>query len=72
MSYSSRIPGAAGAALDVQARTVRVARQLSEQRGGGFAFGPPKSEARVRTVAIPEVITSDLALHLVTYAAPGR
>ena len=35
-------------------------RQLSEQRGGGFAFGPPKSDAGQRMVAIPEVITPDL------------
>jgi integrase len=57
--------------IDIQARTARVSRQLSEQRGGGFAFGPPKSGAGQRTVAIPDVITPDLASHLVTYAAPG-
>ena len=55
----------------MQARTVRVVRQLSEPRGGGFAFGPPKSEAGQRTVAIPEVIMPDLALHVMTHAAPG-
>jgi integrase len=52
--------------IDFQARTVRISRQLSEQRGGGFTFGPPKSEAGYRTVAIPAVITSDLASHIVT------
>jgi integrase len=57
--------------IDIQARTVRVARQLSEPRGGGFAYGPPKSAAGVRTVAIPDVITSDLAAHVMTYAASG-
>jgi integrase len=57
--------------IDVQARTIRVTRQLSEQPGGGFTFGPPKSEAGVRAVAIPEVIMPDLALHVMTYAAPG-
>ena len=41
----------------------------SEQRGGGFTFGPPKSEAGYRTVAIPAVITPDLASHIVTLAA---
>jgi integrase len=41
--------------IDFQARTVRVSRQLSEQRGGGFAFGPPKSDAGRRTVAIPRL-----------------
>jgi integrase len=57
--------------IDFQARTVRVSRQFSEQRGGGFAFGPPKSDAGHRTVAIPSVIMPDLASHIVTYAAPG-
>jgi integrase len=57
--------------IDMQAHTVRVSRQLSEKRGGGFAFAPPKSDAGQRMVAIPEVITSDLASHVVTYAAPG-
>jgi integrase len=57
--------------IDISARTVRVARQLNERDGGGFAFGPPKSEAGLRIVAIPELITPDLAAHVVTYARPG-
>ena len=57
--------------IDFQTRTVRISRQLSEQRGGGFAFGPPKSDAGHRTVAIPSVITPDLASHIVTFAASG-
>jgi integrase len=56
--------------IDFQARTVRISRQLSEQRGG-FTFGPPKSDVGYRTVAIPAVITPDLASHIVTLAAPG-
>jgi integrase len=42
--------------IDLAARTVRVSRQLAEDHGGGFAFGPPKSEAGTRVVTIPEVI----------------
>ena len=57
--------------IDIQARTVRIARQLNERDGGGFAFGPPKSEAGRRIVALPELITPDLAAHVVTYARPG-
>jgi len=57
--------------IDFQARTVRISRQLSEQRGGGFAFGPPKSDAGYRIVVIPSVITPDLASHIVSYVAPG-
>ena len=54
--------------IDAQARTVRVTRQLNERDGGGFRFGPPKSEAGVRIVAIPELITPDLTVHIMTYA----
>ena len=57
--------------IDARARTVRVTRQLNERDGGGFSFGPPKSEAGVRTVAIPELITPDLVAHIMTYARPG-
>lgn len=32
--------------IDMQARTVRVGRQLTEPRGGGFDFGPPKPSKR--------------------------
>jgi integrase len=60
-----------GSDIDAQARTVRVTRQLNERDGGGFTFGPPKSEAGVRTMAIPELITPDLAAHITTYARPG-
>ena len=58
--------------IDAQARTVRVIRQLNERDGGGFSFGPPKSEAGVRIVAIPELITPDLATHIVTHARHGN
>ena len=58
--------------IDIQARTVRVARQLNERDGGGFTFGPPKPEAGRRIVALPELITPDLATHVMTYARPGE
>jgi hypothetical protein len=48
-----------------------VARQLNERDGGGFAFGPPKSGAGQRIVAIPELITPDLAAHIMIHARPG-
>jgi integrase len=57
--------------IDIQARSVRVTLQLNERDGGGFAFRPPKSEAGQRIVAIPELITPDLAAHVMTYARPG-
>jgi integrase len=53
--------------IDLHARTVRVRRQLSPATGGGFAFGPPKSAAGIRTVAIPEVIIGKLTERLDKY-----
>jgi len=57
--------------IDQEARTVRVVRQLAEVRGGGFAFGPPKSRAGMRVVPIPEVIFPVLQWHLSCFALPG-
>ena len=57
--------------IDLDARTVRVARQLTEVRGRGIEFGPPKSEAGRRVVPIPEVIISVVRWHLSCFAQPG-
>ena len=56
--------------IDLEARTVRVFRQLAESPGGGFTFGPPKSAAGQRTVAFPDLIVPDLAWHLARFAGP--
>jgi integrase len=56
--------------IDLAARTVRVTRQLAEVRGGGFAFGPPKSRAGKRVVPIPEVIIPVIQWHLACFAKP--
>jgi integrase len=58
--------------LDLDARTVRVVRQLAEVRGGGFAFGPPKSRAGTRVVPIPTVIVPIIRWHLSCFAQPGE
>lgn len=58
--------------IDLAARTVRVSRQLAEARGGGFAFGPPESEAGTRVVTIPEVIIPVVQWHLSCFAQPGN
>jgi integrase len=57
--------------IDLEARTVRVARQLAQVRGGGFAFGPPKSRAGLRIVPIPDVIIPAVQWHLSCFALPG-
>jgi integrase len=57
--------------IDLAARTVRITRQLSEVRGGGFAFGPPKSAAGKRVVPIPEVIIPFVQWHLNCFTKQG-
>jgi len=57
--------------LDLDARTVRVTRQLTELRGGGHQFGPPKSKAGLRTVPIPELIIPIIRWHLACFALDG-
>jgi integrase len=57
--------------IDLEARTVRVARQLAQVRGGGFTFGPPKSRAGMRIVPIPDVIIPAIQWHLSCFALPG-
>ena len=49
--------------IDLDARTVRVTRQLYYHERG-FRFGPPKSKAGVRTVPFPELIVPDLREHM--------
>jgi integrase len=49
--------------IDLDARTVRVTRQL-HYHGPGHSFGPPKSRAGVRVVDFPELIVPDVRGHL--------
>lgn len=49
--------------IDLDARTVRVTRQLYYDRAG-YSFGPPASRAGVRVVDFPELIVPDLRAHL--------
>ena len=57
--------------IDLAARTVRVEHSLTELPGGGYAFGPPKSEAGQRLVPIPDVIVPELRWHLSCFAGQG-
>ena len=43
---------------------------LCEQIDGQFTWGPPKTEARRRTVTLPAVAAAALAEHLNTYSQP--
>jgi integrase len=68
----AREPGQRRRRRRLEAGTVRVFRQLAEQRGGGFAFGPPKSDAGKRVVVIPDVIMPIVKQQMSWVAQPGE
>ncbi len=55
--------------IDFLRRTIRVDRQLVLAGKGQPEFGPPKTEASVRTVPLPHVVETALAAHLECYPA---
>ncbi|MGS2587901.1 tyrosine-type recombinase/integrase [Streptomyces hebeiensis] len=57
--------------LDLGAGTLRVRRNVAELHNGTRLIKEPKSAAGKRTVAIPGVISGDLATHLAIYAERG-
>jgi len=57
--------------IDLEAATVRIARQLSEL-GGVLSFSPPKTNAGLRTVIIPGVIMPELTSHLDRFTGPAE
>jgi integrase len=57
--------------IDLAACTVRVTRQIAQVRGGGFAFGPPKSRAGKRVVPIPDLIIPVIQWHMACFAEDG-
>ena len=57
--------------LDLETGTVSVKAAVVDVIGQGRSYGPPKSAAGRRTVAIPPHIIGDLEHHLAMYAQPG-
>jgi integrase len=57
--------------IDLDRRTVKVERSLSERPGGGYLYGPPKSEAGQRSVVFPDLVKTDLARHLAAFTGQG-
>jgi integrase len=55
--------------IDLLHRRVMV-EQLQQLKDGTMVVGPPKSDAGVRTVAIPNAIVPDLERHLARYGSP--
>jgi hypothetical protein len=56
--------------VDLSAGTVQVAEQVTEVNGE-FRRGAPKSEAGLRSVALPRFVVKALKEHLATWAEPG-
>jgi integrase len=58
--------------VDLDNGSIRVVEQYQELKDGTWVLGPPKSDAGVRTVAIPELLLPELAAHFEQFAASGR
>lgn len=58
--------------IDLSTRVVSVSRQLQDLQEGRRVFGPPKTEAGQRTVAIPPHVLGDIKAHLDTYVETIR
>lgn len=56
--------------VDLQAGVLMVTRAVS-RTDAGLEAGPPKSEAGIRDVTVPEFLLPDLAAHLLAHAQPG-
>ncbi|SCG19225.1 Site-specific recombinase XerD [Micromonospora echinofusca] len=50
--------------FDPRCRTLTVRATLVERSDGSLAFGPPKTDAGIRTVTIPDAIRRDIRAHL--------
>jgi integrase len=59
-------------AVDLLHGTIKVAEQYQELKSGERSFGPPKTRAGVRTVAIPALLKPELEYHLATFAGSGK
>jgi integrase len=58
--------------VDLLAARIKVVEQYQELKDGTRVLGPPKSDAGIRTVAIPAMLKPELDAHLATFAAPGK
>nr|WP_243706055.1 hypothetical protein [Micromonospora sp. KC721] len=50
--------------VDPRCRTLTVRATLVERSDGSLTFGPPKTDAGIRTVTIPDAIRRDIRAHL--------
>jgi integrase len=57
--------------LDLLARTLTVAEQVTRDEHGRPVTGPPKSDAGIRTLSIPDLLVETLAKHLAKSGLTG-
>ena len=57
--------------VELDTGAVRVERSLTMLPGGGFEFGPPKSQAGKRTIVVPAILIPELRWHVTRFAMPG-
>jgi integrase len=57
--------------IDLLHRRLMVVEQLQQLKDGTTVVGPPKSDAGLRTVSIPNAIIPDLERHLARFGSPG-
>ncbi len=65
------LAGLTRGSIDLEAGTITIVQALVERDDSSLSIGPPKSEAGLRTFAIPAVLIPELADHLDRYVAPG-
>jgi integrase len=58
--------------FDPRCRTLTVRATLVERQDGSLTFGPPKTDAGLRTVTIPAAIRSDVRAHLAGFVAEDQ
>lgn len=58
--------------VDLLHGRIKVVEQYQQLKDGTLLLGPPKSDAGIRTVAIPAMLKPELEAHLATFAAPGK
>jgi integrase len=56
--------------VDLDAGVLMISRAAT-RTGHGLVAGPPKSEAGIRSIAVPAFLLPELAQHLLAYAQPG-
>jgi integrase len=57
--------------VDLDGGTIRVSRKFAELQNGRRVAGPPKSDAGVRTIALPAVLVRALRDHMEEHPAAG-